>query len=362
MPLDRTYSGLGGWSQDDLRSTLQEFSNVGSDFDIDETIRFIRGVVNVVRKRERIDEGNTDPRKLSVFLLAPDAYAQGDLPREPMIDSGMTVLAGKIWFVNAPVIAGKMKPIITDVADEIFRIVTDEINVGEVPAVVVDPRPPVTEVRYYHNGMRLPDDRISLRIDCSDITIQEICDIINRVYNQCLITPDAQPEGNKLWKNSSKFRPYRNAEHRVQAFLKPAFAGAFPTCRIYHESAGTAGRADLHIEEPDPFNRENVINIAVIELKVLRSYGETGSSYSDTNVREWIEEGIRQAYMYRKEKGHRFAALCCFDMRKTDNGSVCFEPYNNFAEEKNVELRRWYLYSSSKVYRIVESTTDSSSS
>lgn len=361
MPKAEPAGALGGWSPEELRSTLQQFSGAGADSDIDDDgTRFFCGVARLVRRREAVDHNGHDPRNLSVFLLSPDASGQCGLERDPTLETGQTTIAGKVWFVSPAVVSGKARQLEATDADSVFRTVTDDLGLGHVPAAVVDPRGQRTEVRYYPKGLAHPDNRRMVRLHCSDVDLPQVCDVIQRVYEQCLVTPDAQSQGNRLWTDPRQFRPYTNAEHRVQAYLKPAFAAALPTCRIYDEFAGTMGRADLHIEEPDPLNRENVTFLAVLELKVLRSYSDSGNTtYADTDAVEWIKKGVKQAGTYRRERGHRVAVLCCFDMRKEDTGEACFSGIRDLAEEQKVALRRWYLYASSELARDAFTTTPS---
>jgi hypothetical protein len=342
---------LGGWTPEGLRSTFRQFSGVGSDYDIATAIRFVRGVATVVRRREAVDRGANDPKALSVFLLSPDAGGHSNLNREPMLEAGHTTVAGKVWFVPPTVAWGRAMTLEAEDADSVFRIVTEDLRLGRVPTVIVDPRQDRTQVRYYPNGLDELEDYESVRLHSSDADLLQICEVIERVYRQCLFTPDAQVKGNPLWKNPHQFRPYSNAEHKVQAYLKPAFAAAFPTCRVYDEVAGTMGRADLHLEEPDPLDRGRATYLAVLELKVLRSYSEAGKSVSDTEVADWVEKGVKQAGMYGKERPYRVAALCCFDMRKKDSGDQCFQAVLELASELEVALRRWYLYASSELAR-----------
>lgn len=359
MPTDDASSppDLGGWNPDELRATVHEASAAGSDCGIEALTRFVRGVATVVRRREALDEKAADPKKLSVFLLAASAPGIQELAREPMLDSGLTPIAGKIWFVNAPVVSGRARPLGVEDPDGVFRTITDDLGLGDLPAVVVDPRLPKTAVRYYPHGLRAPDSCEQVRLQCADVDLPQVCDVIERVYRQCLITPDAQPQGNKLWKDASKHRPQSDAEHRVQAFLKPAFAAAFPTCRVYDEFAGTMGRADLHLEEQDPIDREKVTFLVVLELKVLRSYSDGGTPYSDADSSEWVDKGVKQAGSYREERGHRVAALVCFDMRAKDEGEACFANVQELATQMQVALRRWYLYASSELCRDAKAAT-----
>lgn len=351
MPAEQSPADLGGWAPSELGATVQQFAGVGSDYDIDETIRFVRGVATVIRKREAVDQEGGDPKKLSVFLLFPESAGIADLPREPMLDAGQTRLAGYIWLVNSPVVAGRARKLEVDDADGVFRTVTDELQLGSVPTIVVDPRSPKTELRYYPRGLDLPDECAPVRFHYEDINLGKVCNVIERVYRQCLITPSAQPQAVSLWKDPSKHWPHRSAEHRVQALLKSAFAAEFVTTKVYHEFAGVMGRADLHLAGQDPLDPASWDYLAVLELKVLRSYSDEGATYSASRIEEAIAEGVRQAGAYREEHGYRVATLCCFDMRDVDSGEVSFETVRQLAETARVALRRWYLYASTEQAR-----------
>ena len=340
--------GLPGWTADELRETLRQGTGSGADYDLDHATRFVRGVATVVRSREAVDRDKNDSRQLSVFLLQPSR--DESLPHEPMLDRGLTPIAGKVWFVNAPVVSGRARALENEDAESVFKVVTQDLAMGEVPAVVVDPRLPSVDVRYYPKGLADPDSCVHVRLRGSDVDLRQVCEIIDRVF-QCLVTPDAQPQANRLWKDADKGRPYRDAEHRVQAALYYSFRAEFASCRVYGEFKGTMGRADLHIAEHDPVNPALVTYLVVLELKVLRSRGESGSSYSEDENLDWVDKGVKQAGMYRQEHGHRVAVLCCFDMRDEDTGDDCFRLVHEQATALQVWLRRWYVYSSSERYR-----------
>lgn len=351
MAIDEQSLYLGGWAPDDLRSTIRHFSGVGSNYDLADAVRFVQGVARVVRRREAIDQNHNDPKTLSVFLLKPDGTGEPDLLREPMLDSGHTTIAGKAWFVNPVVACGRAKNLEAEDANGVFRAITESFGLGDVPAAVVDPRGKNIVVRFYPQGLNDPDVYDAVRMQCNDFDLQQVCEIIDRVYQQCLKTPDAQPRAGKLWNEPAHFRPQQDAEHRIQLYLKSAFASAFPTCRVYDEFAGTMGRADLHLEESDPLNREIVTFLAVLELKVLRSFSESGNRYRVGEVSDWVEKGVKQAGQYRRERGHLVAVLCCFDMRETDTGDQCFINVGDLSRDLQVTLRRWFLYASSELAR-----------
>lgn len=348
---DVTWLQRPGWTVDELRQTLQATVGPGADYTLDHATRFVRGVATVVRRRTAMDESRQDPRQLSVFLLHPTTEPEAGLAHEPMLDNGLTPIAGKIWFVNAPVLSGFMRDLETEDAAGVFRLIVEDLGLRDVAAVVVDPRLPTIGVRYYPNGLGDPDSCINVRLHGSNVELQDVCEVIERAYTRCLITPDAQATANRLWADTSKSRPFRDAEHRIQAALYHFFSDAFPTCKVFDEFKGTTGRADLHVVEHDPLDHDKVTYLIVLELKVLRSRGEGGASYSEAENLTWVDQGVKQAGAYRQEHGHRVAALCCFDMRDNDSGDECFAHVRKLASRLNVALRRWYLYSNSERWR-----------
>ena len=99
------------------------------------------------------------------------------------------------------------------------------------------------------------------------------------------------------------------------------------------------GRTDLEIEQGNPVDHSLVTRYAILELKVLRSFGSTGHVVTQGFTDDWIESGVEQAAAYRAEKEARWSALCCFDMRVEDLGHAkCFESVQDMAESVCVWL------------------------
>ena len=342
---------FGRWTAEELGETLRDSTGAGSDQDVADGSRFVRGVAQLVRRREAMDRDSTDPRTIAIFILAPNPPDRLAFKRDPLLYMGRTSLAGKIWCVNAAVRMGWGANLTTSDANEMFLTVTEELELGDHPAIIVDPRLGMTEVHHYPNGLSVPDSCEGIRLHATDVDIVSLSSVVERIYQRHLKTPSAQPQATKLWKRARDHRPHRHAEHRIQALLLPAFTVRWPTCRVWHEFAGTMGRADIHITEHDPVDQSRLTHLAVLELKVLRSFSETGEEYLDGAVRAGVEEGIKQAGAYREEHGHRVAALCCFDMRDEDTGEECFSAWRTLATKKDVALRRWYLFASSKLAR-----------
>lgn len=345
---------LGPWANADLARTAYEQRGIGATSDLPQEVRFIAGVVQLIRARLAYSGGSSDPGQPAVFLLEPSPPSQPDglsPKRIPMLDNGLTPLTGRLWFVGAAVVSGHFVPVENHDDDSLFSFVTNVLNLGHVPAVLLDPRTGVPDVRFYASGLKNQDDYRRLPLGGIDLSLDRILEAINDIYSQCLITPDAQPSAGKLWEDSDKWHPVKDAEAVIQWTIKPGLAAAFPSCTVRHEQSSVPGRVDLEIEENDPLDRGRVVRHAVLELKVLRSFWSTGTVVSNTETLSWIDSGVRQAAAYRSDKGARAAALCCFDMRRENSGETCFEHVLTLAETLDVKLRRWYLFASSSLYR-----------
>ena len=102
---------------------------------------------------------------------------------------------------------------------------------------------------------------------------------------------------------------------------------------------------DIEIYENDPNDRSKITQHGVLELKVLRSFSETGTKITKKNTKKWIESGVHQAAAYRYGKGAKWGALLCFDMRRTNiSDADTFRHVVTLAKTVNVYLRRWFLY------------------
>jgi hypothetical protein len=154
-----------------------------------------------------------------------------------------------------------------------------------------------------------------------------------------------------MWEDSDKYWVIKDAEDRIQMYLVTGLTAAFPTTTVRMEQTQVTGRLDIEIEEPDPIDRSKFTRHAILELKVLRSFGSTGNAVSAAETEEWIKSGVEQAAAYRMERKALASALCCFDMRQTDTGEACFTTVSECAKELCVSLWRWFIYSKSKILR-----------
>ena len=342
---------LTDWTDEELLSTAEENIGAGSDADLPEDVRFLVGVIRVIRKRlatTAVHEG-AEP---AVFFYSPaiPPDVASEVTTVPMLDNGQNALDGKLWFVGVVAASGRSYALESWDDESVFSLASD-LGLGSVPAVVLDPRLGTPEVRFYPAGLEEPDERRLCRIEASSATIADVIAAVAAVHQQSLITPSRQPGNAKLWKVQSKHWPRDDAEKRIQGLLHAGLAGAFPSCMIRPEESQATGRIDLEIEEPLPGADGGFVRLALLELKVLRSFGSTGKSVTAARTKQWVEEGVVQAHAYRVDRGTRESALCCFDMRKTHSGESCFDHVKHLAASNRVVLDVRHIFASSNALR-----------
>jgi len=347
-------TNLGAWEGDNLQSTALPNAGIGADAGLPPETRFLSNVAKLVRRRKATQGAESDPMRPAVFLLASTTRVHnlgGVAKRVPMLDNALEVLSGRLWSVNEGVFSGHYVDLEELDDDGLFKLVADELKLGSVPAIIFDPRTTPASVRYYQDGLQSPDTVELLSVTGAKVNLDQIFKVIGQVHRKCLITPEAQARASKLWKDPSKWWASKDAEYVVQSHLRAGLTGAFPTCTVRHEQTDVPGRLDLEIEESEALDRSQVTRFAILELKILRSFGHTGKQYSSQYVLEWVDSGVRQAATYRDERGAKEAALCCFDMRKECTDEECFNHVRDLAEKLVVVLRVWFIFASSAQYR-----------
>lgn len=346
---------LGPWSDADLRATTRANLGLGVDACVPERIRFRGNVVKLVRRRSSLKNANSDVELPAVFLLHPSPSAKicsKKLTRVPMLDNGRHELNGRVWFVGAGPGSGHFVPFDVESDDELFRFVTDDLGLGDVPTIVFEPRLDDPYLRHYPNGLNTLETFEDLSLSGSQITFDNVSQAIERTYSEKMKTPDAQPGTGKLWKNQRKWWPRRDAEGRVQMYLEIALNSAFPSCVIRSEQSIAEGRLDIEILEHRADDRSMITQHGVLELKVLRSFSESGAAVSQETTKQSIESGVMQASAYRCSKKAKWGALLCFDMRKDDMGNEnCFKHVIMLSKRLDVYLRRWFMYATSRQLR-----------
>lgn len=348
-------ASLGPWKDANLRVTANADAGIGADAGVPPLVRFRSSVAKLVRRRLAVRGDAGEPNLPAVFLLIPsppDLAASLNPKRVPRLDNGMHEICGKLWFVGAGPGSGHFIPAAHDDDDELFQFVTDTLKQGDAPAIIFDPRHPELHVRYYRNGLTDIDRFEDFPISGTEVTIEAVTAAIELTHAEKMVTPDAQPKAIQLWHNRDKWWPFENAEDRVQSYLEIALNTAFPTCTVRPEQTMPEGRLDIEIIEHDPIDRSKVTQHGILELKVLRSFGQSGRAVTKKYTFGWIRSGVEQAAAYRDGKGAKWGALVCFDMRNEDVGDAAsFRNVRTLAKTLDVYLRRWFIYATSKQRR-----------
>ena len=268
-----------------------------------------------------------------------------------MLDNGLTMVTGRLWFVSSVVVSGRYIDFnFEDGDDAYFRMVTETLNLGDVPAIVFDPRTNPPDARFYPRGLGDIDNLESVALT-SNVSVGRIYEAIDLVYRNCLITPEAQDPTGKLWKNGRRWFPSCQAERTIQFYLRVGLTTAFPTCVVRREQTSVSGRFDLQIEENSTFGPGHVTRHAILELKVVRSFWSSGTQVPHKDMLDSVKSGVEQAASYRSDFNAREAVLCCFDMRQKHSGRQCFNHVEGLAAQLSVELMHWFIFGTSKQYR-----------
>ena len=341
---------LDPWDGADLVTTARSHTGIGADQELPRSLRFRRSVSKLLKRRDSVEGARRD--SLAVFILSPHPPSSVTLPRIPMLDNGRTEVVGRIWFVNEVVRTGHYVEDTSDDDAQLFDTICMQINLGESPTVVFDPRMDRPEIRFYPGGLSNEDKCIVHALSDTVVSPDTINRVVERIYESSLITPDAEVLGaSSVWQDSRRFWPSRNAEAVIQAHLKTGLHAHFFDCDVRHEQPSKAGRLDLEIERPDPNDYFTITRLAVIELKVLRSFRYNGRATRAGAIARWITKGVGQVVAYRDEQHAQLGFLMCFDMRDADTGEQCFSHVASLARDRSVFLCRWFLYNTSEAYR-----------
>jgi len=348
MSLNESSGEIPGWDDESLLETGQRFRGDGTDAGLPKEVRFRTNVARLIRRRmANVDDYGVP----SIFFLSPGGPPDPTSAISvPMLDNGITNVESYLWFVG-PVAAKGWGIAIDEWNDQAVFDQAKALGVGDVPAILYETRTTPPEARYFPIGLAEEDTREVLRLDSTSVTLSEILDAVNLMYERSLKTPDAQHPQAKLWVNMSKHWPHQHAEARISLSLREGLTGAFPACTVREEQSQPSGRLDLELEEPLLEDPSQVIRHAILELKVLRSFGSTGLQYSESDNKSWIVDGVKQAASYRNDRSARASALCCFDMRSSYSGNKCFASVRKLALSNQVTLRVWHIFASSKALR-----------
>lgn len=341
---------LGAWSGDNLIDSMQTYEGSAYYSELDPLTQFKHGVAKTIRRC--LASGNIHKEKISIFILGTCHDITSKLI--PRLNSGLTPLSGKVWFVSRQVVSGKGIVFDTNEEADIFEFVISELKSGERPAILFDAKESERSIRFYPNGLLHMDYCEELTIDTQNLCLDEVHKAIEFTHKERFITPDASAHGIKLWEKPDKHWPVDQIERKIQSYLVTGLANWFLACKVKEEQTGVTGRFDVAIVEQDPLDATLKIQHVLLELKVIKSFGSGGVKVYESTNEHWLKSGLEQAHCYREEHKFKFAAICCFDMQVEDNGEKCFNHIKDDANKLSVELWRWYIYNKAKGLRSVE--------
>jgi len=349
MPEDN----LGAWTGDSLEETVESYEGTAYYDGLDDSTRFMHGVAKMIRRRLAKNGAENEKAYPAIFILGtPPENLMKIMKAAPRLDSGMDKLSGYVWFLSREPRSGR--GFVPDFASDeaLFNYVISTLKAGEMPSVIFDAKESVRTVRFYAQGMKHMDDCQILSIDGADINPNSVHCAIDNIYDKRLVTAEAGAHNIQLWKDKDKHYPIERPEAEIQSHIVTGLASKWVGLKIKEEQTGVSGRYDISITEQIPLEPSKWIEHALLELKVIKTFKSTGKKHTESENRTWLKDGLDQAYCYRKENGSKFAALCCFDMQKENNGESCFNHINEEAKKLLVLLWHWYIYAKSKKYRI----------
>jgi hypothetical protein len=341
------------WQVSALQETLKTSFGAGSDADLPDEIRFLNGVADLGRRY--FDDCEESDRGLSMFILHPGRPTRLERPTEyvPMLRNGRQSLSQRIWLTTHRVNESFSVEMEDGESDgDIWNYVKDELGCGDLPTVVVDSRDGKVAAHFYPKGLNAPGLEEESDLTRATIDRSALFEAIESIYQDDLVTPDAQGEASNAWASASNGYPSDKAEKFVQRVLKIGLTRAFPGFTVRPEQPQVEGRTDLEIEQQFADDPTSVTRHFILEVKVLRDVSSTGRTlYTQADVEADIRKGLGQAFAYRNGKPARDAVVCSFDMRKAYAGAAVYDFIRETAVEKAIALWVWHLFNSSESLR-----------
>jgi hypothetical protein len=349
-------SNLGGMTLEEIESSAREQpfpDNAGAT----PSQRFLLKISALVTIRQQ----QGDSGGVAVFLqsdaLKSDAEGCGGT-FHPVIATGNDPIAGKVWLSNAAL--GAAYALNIDCSDQaiIFEQVKNA-GFGALPALVIDWRGIVPAGRFYSRGLADVELVHDVELAYTEVTRDDLKECLDHFHNTSLATPLRSREGHAaaVWTDASKGWPTNRPEERIQSKLIEQLRSRYTKHKIRAEPVNEDGITDLVIyaETNDVSGKKIIVKEWVLELKALTDRTMSGGVIGNAAIKSRIVEGLTQAIAYREKEHANNAALCCYDMRATDEGDAkCFSEIHEEATRETVSLWRWFLHRSSSASRKVD--------
>jgi hypothetical protein len=335
------------WADEAIAATLDEVGlSPGVDAALPDIARFVRGVRDVLAASAERHGALTAP---AVFVLAPQPGPLDDAPSHPRIHTGEVNAGGHLWAVGAAAKSARYVPFPDHALDAIFNFCV-ELGLGDAPAVLFDAAATPQRFAWYPSGLVVPDEVIEGPVELEQTpSLADLLEVVERVYRTRLMTTYNQNADTKLWEKTTHHWAHERAEKRVQDALLTGLGGRFG--RPYfadQEISGDAGRYDIGFRKK---GTNGVVQLlAVLELKVARAFGSTGTAKSEAETEGHVSDGIDQARAYANERAAQEAACLVFDLRKTENQTVA-PALTTRAAQRVVHLQFWRCFPTAEDYR-----------
>lgn len=345
------------WSEEDLAETTRAYVGSGYNQNAEAFAQFCHEAAKIIQKRRA-----TSPQTLAlapvVFIMAPKPSIDGvSYEERPLFDRAKGEISGRIWFGAARLGLGVGVDLPPSSDQQRFQYIIHSLNSGHAPAIYYDAADDAALMRIYRKGISAHDEYENLSLDSANLTLAHIKTILDKAHGRFLKTSTASDSARKLWQDQDKCFPIREAEKGIQEVLFIALSSSLGFGPVYVEQEGVSvmGRYDFRLKEQDPIDSTKWTYHAILELKVVKSFTNTGRSVQDSNNFQVISDGINQANEYRNDHNCRMAALCCYDMRLSPDPDQAIAHERQRASSLNVELWAWPLYATPKKARDVKS-------
>jgi hypothetical protein len=357
-------NSLGGVTEDEIKSISKEGAGPPGDAGASPLTRFVRKVASLVAVRsEKGEQGG-----VSIFLKSESLVTDlGNRQYEetPLLANGNDPIVGRVWLTAAGL--GTAYAIKLDWSDTgvLFQSLRSA-GLGHLPAFVVDLRGAKPLARLYPEGIHIDNADAYMSIDLADdpITSDDMKTALDHFHRKSLRTPALISEGHgqRVWKKASHGIPESRPEERIHGRLMDALRARFTRHQVRAEVNTDEGRVDIVVwtKSADSAGRPSMRNDWVLELKALADRTTNGKRVAKSVSEHGVQEGLTQAMSYRDSISALRAAVCCFDMRKSDLGdALVFKSIAARAKVRKIELWRWYLFRSAGIARVATQASTS---
>lgn len=343
----------GLWSDDSLIETVSGYVGNGYDQNLPPFRQFCHAAAKIIQRRRARADGTL--LEGAVIFVMEGIVQLSDLPKEsrPLFNHGVASIGGRVWTGSSRLATatGVVMPQ-GDAADRI-QFVVEKLGMGARPAIYYDPSEEEGIMRAYPSGLVEPENCEDLSLNSAELTIEHLKRLLDHAHAKLLVSPSGSNLARNLWSDRQAVVPIGEAEKGVQDILHVALTSGlrFGSIAVRPEGSSEMGRYDFFLEEQDPLDASTWTHHAIIELKVVKSFSESGGLVAHSKNVIAVSDGLTQAAAYRDSHYCRFAALCCYDMRTAPDpaGAVAHELTR--AQSLDVAMWSWPLYPSAKLAR-----------